>query len=650
MVADAEALSSFEWHDQDWMRRRAETDAERAPMSVYEVHPESWQRIGDPPRAPSWDELADRLIPYAAGMGFTHIELMPVAEYPFGGSWGYQPLSPFAPSARFGPVEGFSRFVDRAHAAGLGVIVDWVAAHFPTDPHGLGQFDGTALYEHADPREGFHPDWNTLVFNLGRHEVRGFLIAAALAWVRDHHVDGLRVDAVASMLYRDYSRASGEWVPNVHGGRENLESIAFLRGLNDTLHGPLAPPGVLSIAEESTAWPGVTAPTAHGGLGFDFKWNMGWMHDTLSYLGEDPIHRRHHHDRIGFGLVYAFSERFVLPLSHDEVVHGKRSLLAKVPGDAWQRFATLRAYYGFMWAHPGKKLLFMGGEFAQPGEFSHDGQPPLGPARRARASRRAAPGARPEPPECRRTGLVPARQPARGIRLAGRRRRQQQRLCLPAPRRQRPRAGRHLQLHPGAARGLPSSGCRRAGAGPSCSTPTARPTAAPIAATAARSRRRTCRRMASPGRRSCACRRWPRSGCARIEARASRPRAARRIETTRATTTNQESSIMRAATADRLEPGRPYPLGANWNGLGINFAVFSAHATRIQLCLFDATGRKEIARLDLPECTDEIWHGYLPGTRIRAPSTRFAPTGPTSRSTAIASIPRSCCSTLTRAS
>ncbi|GAB7539180.1 1,4-alpha-glucan branching protein GlgB [Burkholderia sp. 3C] len=376
VVADPAALTRFAWTDDDWMRRRAETDAVRAPMSVYEVHPESWQRIGDPPRCPTWDELADRLIPYVAGMGFTHVELMPVAEYPFGGSWGYQALSPFAPSARFGPTEGLSRFVDRAHAAGVGVIVDWVAAHFPTDPHGLGQFDGSALYEHADPREGFHPDWNTLVYNLGRREVSGFLIAAALAFVRDHHVDGLRVDAVASMLYRDYSRASGQWIPNRHGGRENLESIAFLRLLNDTLHGPDAPPGVLTIAEESTAWPGVSAPTANGGLGFDFKWNMGWMHDTLAYLQEDPLHRRHHHERMTFGLVYAFSERFVLPLSHDEVVHGKGSLVGKLPGDAWQRFATLRAYYAFMWAHPGKKLLFMGGEFAQPGEFAHDGQPP----------------------------------------------------------------------------------------------------------------------------------------------------------------------------------------------------------------------------------------------------------------------------------
>ncbi|MBI0330135.1 1,4-alpha-glucan branching protein GlgB [Burkholderia plantarii] len=377
VVADSAARERFAWQDGAWLARRAETHAANAPMSIYEVHAESWQRLGDPPgRTPTWDELADRLIPYAAGMGFTHVELMPVAEYPFGGSWGYQPLSPFAPSARFGPTEGFARFVDRAHAAGLGVIVDWVPAHFPTDQHGLAQFDGTALYEHADPREGFHPDWNTLVFNVGRHEVSAFLIASALAWVRDLHVDGLRVDAVASMLYRDYSRASGEWIPNRYGGRENLESIAFLRTLNDTLHGAGAPPGVLTIAEESTAWPGVTAPVADGGLGFDFKWNMGWMHDTLSYLHEDPVHRRYHHDRMTFGLVYAFSERFVLPLSHDEVVHGKGSLVAKMPGDPWQRFATLRAYYAFMWAHPGKKLLFMGGEFAQPGEFAHDAQPP----------------------------------------------------------------------------------------------------------------------------------------------------------------------------------------------------------------------------------------------------------------------------------
>ena len=377
VVADVAALHAFAWHDDGWMHARPRNDDRyRVPWSIYEVHPESWQRIPEQmDRSATWDELAERLIPYVKGMGFTHVEFMPIAEYPFGGSWGYQPLAQFAPSARFGPVEGFARFVDRAHAAGIGVIVDWVPAHFPNDAHGLAQFDGSALYEHADPREGMHPDWNTCVFNVGRTEVSAFLVASALAWARRYHVDGIRVDAVASMLYRDYSRKEGEWVPNVHGGRENLESVAFLRRLNDTLHGALAPQGVVTFAEESTAWPGVTASTGDGGLGFDFKWNMGWMHDTLAYLREDPVHRRYHHDRMTFGLVYAFSERFVLPLSHDEVVHGKGSLVAKMPGDAWQRLATLRAYFGFMWAHPGKKLLFMGSEFAQWAEFAHDATP-----------------------------------------------------------------------------------------------------------------------------------------------------------------------------------------------------------------------------------------------------------------------------------
>ncbi|MCA8505267.1 1,4-alpha-glucan branching protein GlgB [Burkholderia multivorans] len=376
IVADTGAVDDFAWHDHAWLQARAHGDRYRRPWSIYEVHPESWQRYPEQmDRNATWDELAERLIPYVRGMGFTHVEFMPIAEYPFGGSWGYQPLAQFAPSARFGPPDGFARFVDRAHAAGIGVLVDWVPAHFPDDPHGLAQFDGSALYEHADPREGMHPDWHTCVFNVGRNEVGAFLIASALAWARRYHVDGIRVDAVASMLYRDYSRAAGEWVPNIYGGRENLESVAFLRALNDTLHGDDAPPGVVTVAEESTAWPGVTAPTRDGGLGFDFKWNMGWMHDTLAYLHEDPVHRRYHHDRMTFGLVYAFSERFVLPLSHDEVVHGKGSLASKMPGDAWQRLATLRAYFGFMWAHPGKKLLFMGSELAQWAEFAHDGTP-----------------------------------------------------------------------------------------------------------------------------------------------------------------------------------------------------------------------------------------------------------------------------------
>ena len=311
-------------------------------------------------------------MPYVADMGFTHVEFLPITEYPFGGSWGYQSLGLFAPSARYGSPEGFARFVDAMHGAGIGVILDWVPAHFPTDAHGLARFDGTALYEHLDPREGFHRDWNTYIYNFGRREVQGFLIASALFWLEKFHIDGLRVDAVASMLYRDYSRNEGEWLPNVYGGRENLEAIGFLRHLNAVVSERC--PGAMMIAEELTAWPGVTRPISEGGLGFSYKWNMGWMHDTLRYMEHDPIHRPYHHDDITFGLLYAFSERFMLPLSHDEVVHGKRSLIGKMPGDPWQRFANLRTYLGFMWAHPGKKLLFMGGEIAQEAEWSHDGE------------------------------------------------------------------------------------------------------------------------------------------------------------------------------------------------------------------------------------------------------------------------------------
>jgi 1,4-alpha-glucan branching enzyme len=361
------------WGDADWMAARADRQHAGAPITIYEVHAASWkQPWRDWPQAHSWDELSDQLLPYVAEMGFTHVELMPIMEHPFGGSWGYQPLSQFAPSARFGPPDGFARFVDRAHQAGIGVILDWVPAHFPEDAHGLARFDGTALYEHGDPKEGWHPDWKTLIYNLGRTEVRGFLIASAVYWLETFHVDGLRVDAVASMLYRDYSRPAGAWTPNRHGGRENLESVAFLKDLNRVV--AERAPGAITIAEESTAWPGVSASVEAGGLGFDYKWNMGWMNDTLRYFERDPIHRGWHGGDLGFGLVYAFSERFVLPLSHDEVVHGKRSLINKMPGDRWRRFANLRAYLGFMWGHPGKKLLFMGGEFAQEREWSHDRQ------------------------------------------------------------------------------------------------------------------------------------------------------------------------------------------------------------------------------------------------------------------------------------
>ncbi|MEZ5454704.1 MAG: 1,4-alpha-glucan branching protein GlgB [Lysobacteraceae bacterium] len=347
---------------------RAPANARHAAISIYEVHAGSWRR-GEEGGFYDWDRLAAELPDYVAELGFTHIELMPISEHPFDGSWGYQTLGLFAPTARHGDVEGFARFVDACHARGLGLLLDWVPAHFPTDAHGLAQFDGTALYEYADPREGFHQDWNTLIYNFGRTEVREFLIASALSWLR-RGVDGLRVDAVASMLYRDYSREHGAWIPNAFGGRENLEAIALFKRLNERVGSEF--PGAITVAEESTAFPGVSAPTFAGGLGFHFKWNMGWMNDTLRYMQQDPIHRRWHHDRLTFGLVYAFSENFILPISHDEVVHGKGSMLGKMPGDDWQRFANLRLYYGFMWGHPGKKLLFMGQEFAQREEWHHD--------------------------------------------------------------------------------------------------------------------------------------------------------------------------------------------------------------------------------------------------------------------------------------
>lgn len=373
VVADADAIDGYAWTDIEWMNTRGPRQTVNAPISVYEVHAESWLRVPEEGnRGMNWHELAERLIPYAKSMGFTHLEFMPIAEHPFGGSWGYQPLGQFAPSARFGTPEQFAEFVNRAHEAELAIILDWVPAHFPNDAHGLVEFDGTPLYEHADPREGYHQDWNTMIYNLGRNEVSAFLVASGLAWLKRYHVDGLRVDAVASMLYRDYSRKAGEWVPNMYGGRENLESIAFLKRLN---HEVRQIPGAIMVAEESTAWPGVTASLESGGLGFDFKWNMGWMHDTLHYMEEDPINRKYHHNMFTFGMVYAYSERFVLPLSHDEVVHGKGSLIGKMPGDHWQKFANLRAYLGFMWTHPGKKLLFMGGEFGQFGEFNHDTSP-----------------------------------------------------------------------------------------------------------------------------------------------------------------------------------------------------------------------------------------------------------------------------------
>jgi 1,4-alpha-glucan branching enzyme len=363
--------SSYEWGDADWLEQRRSPNQLARPLSVYEVHLGSWRLDpagGDRPL--SYAELGEELAEYATDMGFTHVELLPVMEHPYAPSWGYQVTGYYAPTARFGEPDDFRAFVDRLHQAGVGVILDWVPAHFPRDDWALARFDGTALYEHDDPRRGSHPDWGTLVFNFGRNEVRNFLLASALYWLREFHVDGLRVDAVASMLYLDYSRDPGEWVPNEYGGNEDLDAVAFLKELNEVTHAREA--GVLMVAEESTAWPGVSRPAHLGGLGFDLKWNMGWMHDTLEYFERDPIYRRHHHHQLTFSLVYAFSENFLLPLSHDEVVHGKGSLLAKLPGDAWQRLANLRSLYAYMWAHPGKKLLFMGGELAQESEWQSD--------------------------------------------------------------------------------------------------------------------------------------------------------------------------------------------------------------------------------------------------------------------------------------
>ena len=362
-------LVVHDWDDGAWMSTRAGLQDRSAPISIYEVHLGSWRR-GEGNSFLDYDRLADELIPYVRDLGFTHIELLPISEHPFSGSWGYQPVGLFAPTARFGDPSAFARFVDRCHVGGIGVLIDWVPAHFPSDAHGLVRFDGTALYEHADPRLGFHKDWNTLIYNFGRREVANFLESNALFWLDRYHIDGLRVDAVASMLYLDYSREPGEWVPNVHGGRENLEAASFLREMNTHTYGDF--PGTITVAEESTAWPGVSRPVDGGGLGFGYKWNMGWMHDTLSYMSRDPAYRAHHHNELTFGLVYAYSENFILPLSHDEVVHGKGSLLGKMTGDRWQKFANLRAYLAFMWTQPGKKLLFMGGEFGQDREWNHD--------------------------------------------------------------------------------------------------------------------------------------------------------------------------------------------------------------------------------------------------------------------------------------
>ncbi len=363
-------INQFNWSDEDWLKTRAERHHRDKPISIYEVHLGSWRRKPDEDNRPlTYGELADELIPYVKHMGFTHIELLPVSEYPFDGSWGYQPIGLFAPTSRFGPPDEFRHFVNRCHQEGIGLILDWVVGHFPEDAHGLGLFDGTHLFEHADPRKGRHADWGTLIYNFSRAEVANFLLSNALYWLEQYHIDGLRVDAVASMLYLDYSREAGQWSPNEYGGNENLEAVVFLKRLNELVYSQH--PGAFTVAEESTSWPMVSQPTDLGGLGFGYKWNMGWMNDTLRYISRDPVHRKFHHNGLTFSLIYAFSENFVLPVSHDEVVHGKRSLLGRMPGDAWQRFANLRVYLTYMFTHPGKKLLFMGSEFAQEEEWNY---------------------------------------------------------------------------------------------------------------------------------------------------------------------------------------------------------------------------------------------------------------------------------------
>jgi 1,4-alpha-glucan branching enzyme len=427
------------WQDADWVAARRAQDPLERPVSMYEVHAPSWRRgLG-------WRELADQLGPYVKDLGFTHVELMPVMQHPFEGSWGYQVTGYYAPQSTLGTPDDFRAFVDGMHGHGIGVILDWVPAHFPRDAWALAEFDGTHLYEHADPRRGQHPDWGTLVFNLGRTEVRNFLLANALFWLREYHVDGLRVDAVASMLYLDYSRKAGEWIPNEFGGREDLDSVSFLKELNELVHS--REPGAISAAEESTAWPGVSRPTYLGGLGFGLKWNLGWMHDTLAYFSHEPVHRRYHHNELTFSLVYAWTENFILPLSHDEVVHGKRSLLQKLPGDRWQQLANLRSVYAYMWAHPGKKLLFMGSELADPAEWRPRARPePVLPRRACAVGGRLL------------AGGVPLDRAERRVPQRGRVRADLQRQREPPGVRREPVAGPARELSPGVAAGRALAG------------------------------------------------------------------------------------------------------------------------------------------------------------------------------------------------
>ena len=504
--------SEHQWGDDAWLEARRTSQPVDEAMSTYEVHLASWRKhySGE---LYTWDEIADALVPYVSDLGFTHVEFMPVMQHPFGGSWGYHVTSYFAPDSRFGDPDGLKRLIDRLHQAGVGVILDWVPGHFATDEWALARFDGTPLYEDPNPQRGWHKEWGSHIFNFGRHEVRNFLYANAVFWLEEYHADGLRVDGVASMIYLDYAREHGEWSPNIHGGRENLEAVQFLQEMNATVYKRV--PGIVTIAEESTAWPGVTGPTSDGGLGFGFKWNMGWMHDSLNYVANDPLYRSHHHGQMTFSLVYAFAENYVLPISHDEVVHGKGSLLRKMPGDRWQQLANLRAYLAYMWAHPGKQLLFMGCEFGQESEWAESREldwwllehpEHSGVHAMVRDMNAAYVG----------TGALWGRDndPV-GLLVDRRQRRRTQRLLVrpPRPRPPGPRLRRQLRRRP--ARGLPARAAVGRHVDRRCSTPTRSPTPARAWATSGRSRPPAASTRANRRTPTSWCRRWPRSGSAR---------------------------------------------------------------------------------------------------------------------------------------